>query len=81
MSVMKKPDSFYYLEKPLEDDITDFIREVEKAYVCGSMSCASFRISCGMALAYVECRYSAGLMLEDEANDLIEWIYEIVTSS
>lgn len=66
MSVMKKPDSFYYLEKPLEDDLIDFL-----------LSDWSFFLFCGKALAYAECLYSAGLISEDEANELIELIYEV----
>lgn len=66
--------NYPYLEQPLEDDLDDFLVDIEERFTRGALSVTAYHIALGKALAYVEARFSCGLMSKGEAYAFIHCI-------
>jgi len=64
--------AYPYLNKPLEDDITAFLDDIEMQYFCGVLTKEAYYVSVGKVLAYIECRFSSGLLDQETTTCLID---------
>lgn len=62
---------FSYLSDPLEDNILDFVADVVRRYIEGTIDATEYHVSLGKAIGYVECRFSLGKMSTEDAYDLV----------
>ncbi|MBO5341042.1 MAG: hypothetical protein J6A62_08605 [Oscillospiraceae bacterium] len=72
------------LEDPLQNgvkDIEQFISCVELACLSGSMRSRDYTLAVGKAIAYTECRYSAGLISTEDAKYVLALACTSLTST